>query len=84
MLVGRGFSGRRLPSGSLHVNGVLPPVVKQARLGFDNNFPHDARARGEMHFQAALVQEDRIVGLQCKRSPRLQRKPTLDFALEVP
>lgn len=61
------------------MNGVLPPVVKQTRLRFDHNFPHYSRACGEMHFQTALVQEDRIVGLQCKGPSQVKEEPLLDF-----
>ena len=53
-----------LPSSSLYMNRMLSPVVKQTWLRFDDNFPHGARPCGEMHFQTALVQEDRIIDLQ--------------------
>lgn len=53
-----------LPSSSLYMNGMFSPIVKQTWLWFDNNFPHCSSACGEMHFQTALVQEYRVIGLQ--------------------
>lgn len=56
--------GLLLPFSPLDMNGMFSPVVKQTRLWFDDNFPHCSCPHGEMHFQTALVQEYRIIGLQ--------------------
>lgn len=67
-----------LPFSSLDVNGMFSPVVKQTRLRFDDNFPHCSRPHGEMHFQTALVQEYRVIGLQEKWSRKIKERPQCD------
>lgn len=69
-----------LPSSSLYMNRMLSPVVKQTWLRFDDNFPHCARPCGEMHFQPALVQEDRIIDLQQQMVIEDERSLIYDLA----
>lgn len=53
-----------LPSRSFNMNRMFSSVMKEARVWFDDNFPHCACPCGQMHLQTTFVEEYRVISLQ--------------------